>query len=95
VYWIGLKAAEYVGLQELVENLALAECGRQRTYRFLMHSLKQNSMLTEHSFDVIQDQFEDKLFVDLLFRLLEHDPRKRITAAGALRHKFFNEVKIV
>jgi len=37
----------------------------------------------------ISEQFGDDQFKDLLFKLLEHDPRKRITAAQALLHPFF------
>jgi len=41
----------------------------------------------------IQEQFQDRAFKDLLFTLLEHDPDKRITAADALQHRFFDRIR--
>jgi len=35
----------------------------------------------------------DDLFLDLLFKLFEYDPHKRITARHALKHPFFDTVR--
>lgn len=39
-------------------------------------------------------QTENVFFIDLLYKLLEIDPRKRITAKEALKHPYFNEIDI-
>jgi dual-specificity kinase len=36
---------------------------------------------------------EDDQFLDLLYRLFEYDPRKRITAHEAMKHPFFDSVR--
>jgi len=36
----------------------------------------------------------DKKGFDLLYKLLQHDPKKRITAEAAMRHPYFDDLKV-
>lgn len=40
-------------------------------------------------------QIKDKLFVDLLIKLLQYDPNNWISAGEALNHPYFDSIKTI
>lgn len=59
--------------------------------------LSQNSQFADYPVSNLRKHFADKtsdMGIDLLQGLLTYDPKKRLTADGALKHQYFKELPV-